>query len=342
MVAFRTSIVAIILTCMVADATAQSRTPEEMRSAAATFLQALDDERRAAAHVAFDADERFNWHYVPRDRNGLPLKSMTDEQRKTVHALLRAALSSQGYLKASAIMFLDAVLRELENGNPMRDPENYYVTVFGNPSNDAVWGWRFEGHHLSLNFASVDGALSVTPAFFGANPGSVPTGPAVGLRVLADEEDLGRALAVSLTPEQRKLAILSGTAPDDIVSGTERRPKIGEPEGIPASAMTAEQQAIMRMLIEEYVGNMDASVAAAQLERIDEAGFEHLHYAWAGGLEPGQGHYYRIHGPTVLFEYDNTQNGARHPHSVWRDLENDFGEDLLKTHYEQSPHHRRE
>lgn len=317
-----------------------AETAPEMVEAARAFLELLGNgDPGSDARFVFEDEERFNWHFVPRERSGLALEHMTVEQRSAAHGLLRSVLSSQGYLKATQIMFLESVLREIEERGPRRDPENYYLSVFGTPSEDEPWGWRFEGHHLSLNYTSVGDGLAVTPAFMGANPEEVTLGHATGLRVLASEEDLARALVRSLTASQLARAMLSETAPDDILTGNDRRPKIGEPEGLPASEMTSEQAALLRRVIQEYVHNVTHDVAAEQMARIDEAGFGNLHFAWAGSLDPDQPHYYRIQGPTVVFEYDNTQNGARHPHSVWRDLTNDFGEDLLKKHYDES--HRR-
>ncbi len=323
------------------DATPPDASPAslEMLEAARAFLDLLDEDQAGRARFDFEDDERFNWHFVPRERNGLPLKDMTVEQRGAAHDLLRSTLSSQGYLKATSIMFLETVLREIEERGPRRDPEDYYVSVFGEPSADLPWGWRFEGHHLALNYSSAAGDLAVTPAFMGANPERVPIGSAAGLRVLAGEEDLARALVRTLDSQQRRRAIISDTAPDDILTSNDRRPKLGDPEGLPAADMNADQRAALRQVVEEYVGNVAHGIAAAQMARIDEAGFENLHFAWAGSLEPDEPHYYRIHGPTVVFEYDNTQNDAQHPHSVWRDLTDDFGEDLLKKHYEESPHH---
>ena len=323
-----------------ADAADAADAADDMLAAARAFLETLtDDETARRVQFGFDDAERFNWHIIPRERNGLALEHMTAEQRSAAHKLLRSTLSSQGYLKAGHIMFLETVLREIEDSGPRRDPENYYLSIFGEPSETEPWGWRFEGHHLSLNYSSAGDGLTVTPAFMGANPEEVTVGHATGLRVLAREEDLARALAQSLTAVQREQAILSETAPDDILTGYDRRPKVGDPEGLPASEMTAAQRASLRLVVEEYVRNTAHEIASYQMARIDEAGFDNLYFGWAGSMDPDEPHYYRIQGPTVVFEYDNTQNGGRHPHSVWRDLTNDFGEDLLKKHYEESRHH---
>ena len=309
--------------------------PTEMMAAARFFLDTLTPEQRAKALYPFDAEERFNWHFIPRARNGLPLKEMSPEQRFAAHSLLQAALSARGYLKATGVISLEEVLRSIETSGPVRDQELYYVTLFGEPSEDAAWGWRFEGHHLSLNYSASSDELSVTPSFMGANPAQVRSGPRTGLRVLAAEEDLARRLVKSFSSSQRDRAVIAPDAPDDILTGTERRPRVGAYEGLSASEMSRSQRDLLRRLILEYAGNVQD--AEERMAKID-ARFDELHFAWAGGVEPGDRHYYRIHGPTVVFEYDNTQNGANHVHAVWRDMEDDFGADLLKRHYEEHEH----
>lgn len=308
-----------------------------MRDAAQHFLSLLDDSTRAKTVFPFEAEERYNWHFVPRDREGLPFEEMTLEQRRAAHDLMRSALSSQGYLKATSIMRLESILRELENDPVRRNPERYYFTFFGTPASDQPWGWRLEGHHLSLNYSSITGdLLAVTPAFMGTNPAEVRTGPYAGLRVLGAEEDLGRKLMHSLTAAQQRKALITAEAPHEILTGNQRKAILETYEGLPASEMTPDQRDLLLRIIEEYAHNMRHDIAHEQMDKIRNAGIERLYFAWAGGLELGEPHYYRIHGPTVLFEYDNTQNNANHAHSVWRDLEGDFGEDLLREHYEQA------
>ena len=312
-----------------------------MEEAAQAFLDLLDDDARARAHRAFEDEERFNWHFVPRRRNGLPLKAMNEAQRKAALALLQSALSQQGYEKATHVIELERILGVLENNPTRRDPENYYVTIFGTPSEDVPWGWRFEGHHLSLNFSSVTReVVASTPAFFGANPAEVPGGAREGWRVLAVEEDRARALLGLLDDAQRARALIATTAPRDIITGNDRHARLQSFEGLPASAMTPAQRDTLLRLVEAYTHNMPPDVAAAAWGRIEEAGIDKVYFAWAGSTRRGEGHYYRIHGPTLLLEYDNTQNNANHIHTVWRGFENDFGEDLLRKHYEESDHHR--
>jgi hypothetical protein len=263
---------------------------------------------------------------------------MTQPQRLLAQALLVSGLSSQGYEKAVTIMSLEEVLAALEKdkkGAPLRDPENYFFTIFGTPAPGNVWGWRVEGHHLSLNFANGgDEVLSMTPSFFGSNPGEVREGPRKGLRILGAEEDLGRQLIKSLNDTQRQEAVILAEAPKDIINVPGRNDHT-HPEGIAQGKLTPEQSAQLAKLIKIYLERHRLDLAADDWAKIEKAGLENIRFAWAGGIEPGQPHYYRVQGPTFVLEYDNTQNDANHVHSVWRNFENDFGEDLLKAHYEQ-------
>ena len=238
-------------------------------------------------------------------------------------------------------MGLELILRELESKAPnmVRDPELYYFSIFGKPGPKETWGWRVEGHHLSFNFTIVEGRdVSGTPSFMGTNPAEVKDGPQKGLRVLAGEEDLGRALIKSLNDEQRKLAIIQTTAPKEILTAADRKVKPLAAAGIPHGQLTKPQSATLLRIIREYAYRNRPELANVDLASIRKAGLENIYFAWAGGLERGEGHYYRVQGPTFLLEYDNTQNDNNHIHAVWRDFDNDFGEDLLRKHYEQSPH----
>lgn len=313
----------------------------EMADAATRFLNSLSSSLRAKAVLPFEDEERFNWHYIPRSRKGVSFQEMTSEQRTAAHTLLRSALSAKGYEKTTAIIALETILGEIERSRS-RDPELYYFTIFGSPSMKQPWGWRLEGHHLSLNFSAITNAsIATTPAFLGTNPATIPFGKDRGKRILAQEEDLAFKLLNSFSREQRARAIIATTAPRDIITGHDRRARLERFEGLPYSAMNALQQGLLLQLIGEYISNVREEVAQQHLARINGAGFERIHFAWAGMTEPGLPHYYRIHGPTFLIELDNTQDRANHIHSVFRDFENDFGEDLLKRHYETSPHHRK-
>jgi hypothetical protein len=313
---------------------------DDMARAASAFLASLDADGRARARFAFDAEERFNWHFVPRPRAGLPLKAMSAEQRDRAAALLRAGLSEKGYSKAEAVRMLEPVLAEIEKDPVRRDLDLYYLTVFGDPSPEGTWGWRYEGHHLSLNWTLVRGrSIASTPQFFGSNPAEVRSGPKKGTRALAAEEDLARALLDSLTEPQRAAAVIDSTAPADILTSNMRKAAIQEDRGVAYAGLTTEQRGLLLAIIEEYAGAQPKALAEERLARLRKEGLDRIKFAWMGGLSRGEPHYYRLQGPTFLIEYDNTQNDANHIHAVWRDFEGDFGVDLLEEHYRNSGHH---
>lgn len=308
---------------------------DDMASSAKTFLAALTPEQRTKAAFAFGSPERENWHFIPKERNGLPLKEMSAAQRHLAYALLSSGLSHSGYGKAVTIMSLEQILQDLEGPNRKfpRDPELYFVSVFGEPGPKGAWGWRVEGHHLSVNFTLLDGAVVAgTPSFMGTNPAEVRTGGRAGLRVLGTEEDLARTLVHSLNDDQRRQAVVQPKAPDDILTVATAVADIGAAKGLRFSDMNAEQKELVRNIVHAYVGRLRGELAAADLKAIEAAGLDPVVFAWAGGLERGQGHYYRIHGPTFLLEYDNTQNDANHVHAVWREFKGDFGRDVLGDH----------
>lgn len=307
-------------------------------AAARALLAALDASERGRIVQAFEGDARERWHYTPQRRQGLAIGDLGDAERAALHALLGAALGERGQAKVEGILRIEPILGQIEGNAGFRDPGRYHVMLFGAPADAAPWGWRFEGHHLSLNFTHVGQGVASTPAFFGANPARVPSGPDRGLRVLGEEEDAGRALFAMLTAAQQQRARLAGSAPDDIVTGNDRRARLAGFEGLPAAEMTAAQREHLVRLIAMYTGNLHPALAAAHMARIQGAGIERVHFAWAGSAEPGRGHYYRIHGPTHLIEYDN--RGGNHIHTVFRDLENDFGEDLLARHLREDHGHR--
>jgi len=309
-----------------------------MAKAADAFLAALDPARRAKAALPFHSAERLDWHFVPRDRQGAPLKQMSADERRAALALLRSGLSARGFTKVDTILHLEEVLFAIE-GSAMRDPGLYYFTVFGRPSDKGAWGWRYEGHHVSLNWTVLDGrVVGSAPQFLGANPADVRDGSQKGTRALAAEEDLGRAFVKSLAAPQRSEAVVSADAPRDILTGASREAAIQEDRGLAYARLSQEQQGLLLSLIQEYASTQPLAVAQARLARV-KADLPGVKFAWMGGLEKGQGHYYRIQGATFLIEYDNTQNGANHVHSVWRDFKGDWGKDLLAEHYRVAPHH---
>lgn len=314
-----------------------------MSAAANNFLQLLNTSQKSEAQFLFEDEERYNWHYVPRDRKGIALKQLNDAQYKAAMDLLRTALSENGYQKTTAIINLENVLREVEGrpaGDTYRDPGNYRFTIFGNPT-DSIWGWRLEGHHISFNFSAQNNSLvSGTPGFLGSNPAVVPSGSQKGLQILKDETELGFNLLHALNTEQKGKAIINKRAPGDIITANNRKAIIANPQGILYSELTNEQKKLFMQLVNLYIHRYKQSLATQMMKEIEAAGLNNLRFAWAGDEQPGVGHphYYRIQGPTVIIEYDNTQNNANHVHSVVRDLKRDFGGDQLLEHYKQHKH----
>ncbi len=308
-----------------------------MSDAATAFLNSLTPEQRAKATYAFTDEERFDWHFIPKPRKGLPLKEMSSYQKALAQGLLAAGLSQRGYIKAVTIMSLEDLLRIIEKDDGVRrNPEGYFFTVFGEPSEHGTWGYRVEGHHVSQNYTIVNGKIADSPSFFGANRAQIMDGPRKGLRALAREEDLGRAVVQALTPEEKKVAVVDATAYKDILTMNSRKAALeGQPSGLSASKMNAKQKALLQELLDEYCYNMPEQLAQAREEQVKKAG-DNIFFAWAGGEEPGQPHYYRVQTQAFLIEFDNTQDNANHIHSVWRDYNGDFGLDLLKQHYETS------
>ncbi len=317
-----------------------------MTESAQAFLASLTPEQRSKTIFKFEDEERFFWHYIPTasapeqyktPRQGLKLGEMSPSQRHLASALLSGGLSQRGYIKATTIMSLEEVLRVLEKDTVgRRNAEGYHFSIFGEPSEDGIWGYRVEGHHLSVHFTIVKGKVTGAPTFLGANPAEVREGPRKGLRALASEEDLGRDLLNALDDGQKKVAIVSAEAYRDILTAASRKAALqGQPSGLPTAKMTPKQRQLLQTLLEEYAYNVPEQLAQARLAQIKKAG-TNLHFAWAGVAQRGGPHYYRVQGASFLVEYDNTQNNANHIHSVWRDFEGDFGQDLLKEHYQTS------
>ena len=272
----------------------------KMRESAEHFLAALPERQRASAMRAFDDHDRVDWHYTPRSRNGISLKVL--------------------------------VLRELETFGLMRDPERYHVTFYGKPSPTDRWGWRFEGHHVSLNFTLAGDRIAVdTPSFFGANPATVPSGPRKGFRALGDEHDAGWAVLDSLSEAQRREAVVSTRTYGDIVTSNREKVDPLETAGLPASKLDERQRALLWKIVELYAASFEPGLADARLARARAGGIEALHFAWAGSTTRGAPHYYRVQGTLFLIEYDASQDGGNHFHTVWRDFAGDFGRNLSST-----------
>jgi hypothetical protein len=302
------------------------------------FLSTLSKEQKERAFFGYDNDERVNWNFVPIARRGLPLQDMNDAQRAAAMELLKATLSDQGIRKANGVLSLESVLKEVEGrpaGDNYRNPQNYYVSLFGDPSSTTLWGWRFEGHHISINVSSDKGKIvASTPSFFGTNPAIVPSGQDRGKQVLKDETDLGFALVNALRADQLQKARFSDKALPEIVSGNRRKAEPLEPGGISFKDLDDGQQRQFLKLLDVFVKNYEFDFSSRLMAKIKAAGMDNLTFAWAGSMTPGTGHYYRIQGPMLLIEYDNTQTNANHVHTAVRDLSNDFAEDILREHYE--------
>jgi uncharacterized protein DUF3500 len=335
----RLTLAAALCAAWVAGVTiASERSASSMANAANKFLAALSPEQRQQASFALDSEELTRWHYVPATqfpRNGVAIRVMNEAQRALAHDLLKTGLSQRGYTQATTIMVdLELILKALEPNSTSRDPEQYAFSIFGTPSAKGAWGWRVNGHHLSLHFNVANGsAVASAPTFFGSNPAEVRVdGPKKGLRVLGDREDTGRALFMALDATQRTTATLEGAAPADILTKTAAKVDPLSPTGLAASAMTAKQRELLMAVIQSYTSSMGPDIATERLAQLRTAGLDKITFAWAGESELGKKHYYRVQGPTFLIEYDNTQNDGNHVHSVWRDFTGDFGRDLLREH----------
>ena len=334
--------------------------PERIAQAARLFVAALSPDQRGAAEFAFDADaERTRWSNLPAsmvERSGVRVGDLTDLQRRRFHDLLRASTSSQGYQKITGVIRLDEVLHEEasaavasgERRVPARLVEswtsaNYWVSIFGQPG-DPAWGWLINGHHLAASFTVAGDRIAFTPLFLGAEPHEIERGLDAGWRVLANEGERGWRLLQALDEDQRSVAVLGDDIPRDVLTGPGRKGSLSEFSGLPASALTDLQRALLWELVKEYAANADHGAADGQLEKIRADGLDALHFAWIGPAnDMSAQYYYRVHGPSVLIEYIVEAgvggSAANHVHSIMRDPGNDYGEDWLGKHYEE--HHER-
>jgi hypothetical protein len=343
----RLTVAATLITIFAGGAIiASQKSAATMAKAATGLLDSLSPEQKARAAFPFESDERLRWHFVPNEmfpRKGLMIKDMNEAQRRLAHDLLRTGLSARGYLKVTSITELEDILKVIEVGSKFaRNKEEYLFSIFGTPGAKGRWGWRVEGHHLSLRFTVVDGAttdaVASAPMFLGSNPAEVQEGDKKGLRVLADEEDAGRALVMALPADLQKQAIVNAVAPADILTMNKNDIAPLPDQGVLYAALPAKQQALLSRLIEVYTSNMEAHLATERLARIKSAGMGKIRFAWLGETEKGKKHYYSVQGPTFLIEYDNTQNNGNHIHSVWREFNGDFGRDILREHVKQVAH----
>ena len=321
-----------VLTTVTAFAQGSANIPAEMAAAANSFLASLDEAKAKKATFPFAADQRENWSFVPRDRKGVALEELDEKQTALVRVLLKTALVDPGSEKVDAVIALEAFLGEIEKRPEFRNHKAYFTSVFGEPKAGGTWAWRFEGHHLSLNYTVIDGkTVAVTPSFFAANPGEVIIDHKMkGTRPFHAEEDLARALAITLV-ESGKAVVYSEKPPAEILTAEDRAVKQLESVGVKAKEMTAAQQQALKELIAVYANRHRKELAAADIAKIS-ADMENLRFGWAGGLKRGETYYYRIQGTTFLVEVANVQNNGNHIHAVWRDSANDFGRDLLGGH----------
>lgn len=301
--------------------------------AARDFLEGLGEHERSAARLAFPDDEaRRDWTYLPGERRGLAMAEMSRARAKAAHRLLASGLSSHAYAQAAVIMALEDVLDELQGGRKGRHSGDYWLAVFGDPER-GPWGWRLEGHHLSVNYTvTEDGAMRATPLFLGADPARLQHGDLTVLEPLAAEEKLAFSLLGALSPDERAAAVISDEAPSDIVSRDQARLHDIEPEGLRLADLDGEPGALARALVAVYLDRLPSGVAALQRELVAADDLGDIHLAWAGEGTAGRPHYYRLQGSRFFVELDNTQDEANHVHTVYRDPEGDFGDDLLAAH----------
>ena len=310
----------------------------EMRAAAIALLGSLDASQKAAITFSYYDGERIFWYYPPLNRHGLTLRDMNDDQRQLAYALMATGLTDDSNRKAQLIIEHEAVLGPLEQERGrvtfVRDPLLYSWTIFGDPANDGEpWGWRVEGHHVSLHYSVwADRVLSMTPFFFGANPAEVPKGPKQGLRILGDSQDIALELMDSLDAGQKTRATIYDEAPADIITFNASRASLPKEEGLPASAMSGVQREMLMALASEYVTRIRSDLAEEKLTALREGGLDKIHLAWGGPIDRTKPHYYRLHGGDFVVEYDNRQDGANHIHSVLRDVSNDFASDVMRDH----------
>lgn len=325
-----------------------------MADAAQRFLDRLTPAQRQLATFPFQSEERLNWQFRRAVRKGLPLRAMDAQQRAVAMELLQTGVSARGYEKAAIIREMEKVPPSTERTRtaaperprtpaPPPDVEGYFFSVFGEPSANGNWAWRYEGHHCALNWTVIAGkSVACSPQFFGSEPAEMrqdlPGAPKRGTRPLAAEEERARKLLEALTPDQRADAVVGEVAPTNIVTGAERQAAIQADTGISYAKLTASQRGLLLALIREYTDNQSRPLADKRVAALRQAGLEKVKFAWMGSTQRGEGHYYRVQGPTFLIEYDNTQSNANHIHSVWRDFKGDFGLDLLAMHYRATPH----
>jgi hypothetical protein len=306
---------------------------DDARRCARALLASLDDRQLGLVRGDLTDPGLREWTYLPGDRPGLSMEHLTGAQHALAVELIRSARSTEGSDLAIGAIEIERVRRELTTGSPP-DGDRYWLRVLGDPDGDEPWCWRINGHHLAVHVVVGPGGTTFTPHFVGSEPAVVPSGPHAGRRILGLDEDLARRLAEGLDPDQRALGISSGAAPDDILT---RADPVADParlpEGIGRDLLRPAQRELLDRLVRRYLHRAPAPYARACWREAEAAGLDRIRFAWAGPTTPGEGHYYCVRAPEFLIEYDNTQDGANHAHSVWRHLRDDWGTDLLREHY---------
>ncbi|MGI9530021.1 DUF3500 domain-containing protein [Lutimonas sp.] len=311
------------------------------KSPVTDFLQSLDQEQLEKVQMSFDDKSRDIWHFLPGKmwpRKGIWLKDLTQQQKELVFILLHDHVSEAGFKKILGIIDLENVLVEMGQDKGFRDPDKFFVAIYGDPSKDKLWAWSFEGHHLSLNFTITDKHVSMTPRFIGANPATIPVGKRKGERPLEAEEDIAFELLNSMDSNQRVKTIFSNRSYFEIVTSNATEVGPLRPVGIKYSELKKDQQDHLLKLIQVYLSAMPEDIAAKRMKEIEQEKLAEIRFGWAGATEMGKGHYYRIQGKSFLIEFDNTISSANHIHTVWRDFDGDFGNDVIRKHYLESSH----
>ena len=306
---------------------------QRMLNAARALVADSNPEQARMLGGSLDHPQFREWTYLPGDRPGVTLADMSHDQQESALALIESAHGQVGAELAVGAMQVERIRRELVTGAPV-DDDRYWFRILGEPGTDDPWGWRVNGHHLAVHVVVADGRTSITPHFVGSEPAEIPSGPSAGRRLLGPEEDLARELLASLGPDQSRAAVFSANAPDDILTRADPIADPGLlPEGLRYGDMSAQQQGLLRLLVRRYLDRASADYAEHCWAEAVEAGLHRIGFAWAGGANRGEQHYYCVTAPHFLIEYDNTQDGGNHAHSVWRHLRHDFGADLLRLHY---------
>ena len=319
-----------VMNSAVAPAAETASSGGQMATAAASFLKQLDSPLREKAVFAYEDPERTNWHFIPRERKGVGLWDLEGQALEAATQLVRSGLTAAGHEKVLQVRSLEEVLYLFEGGEEAyrrarRHPHKYFISIFGTPADKGLWGWRFEGHHLSLNYSVQDGRIvSSTPEFFGANPGLIDAGPGRSLRVLGRREDLARQILKACPDDKIAKLWISKEAPDDIRGAGATQAVVGERQGLRFADMTPEQQKLLRELVAEYLMAMPASVVKERMTLIKKSGLDDITFGWWGSSELNERHHYVVQGTTFIIEYNNTQNSANHVHAVWRNLAGDF------------------